>query len=381
MLKKIFANISFCMLCFGSDGTASLPPLNCQPLDACVPSCSTVCPNQEWNFFLIGDWLYWKPFSEGYDYALINQQNFATTTSHRFFVNQKPLDIDFDFSSNYRVVGGAFLPSAKEHILIKFTHVQGDASANKTAYGDIVVSDPGVLGIQLYRTWTLGSDTFANPGVVHAKKWIKYLAGDLEFGKLAWQQSFFSLLLAAGVRAVDLKNEMSIHFETTPNLPNAYTLSGLSDMKIMNKFRGAGLRVGTSLNFQLHKSFVWSNELDASLVLGKFKMRQDELFNQSSSQANPPPNPPIPESAKSRLNQLSLKPNIQLATSLGYSFTGFKHDITLKVGYEIDYWLNMNQMTRFVSEGTAGVLGQFFYVREKGDVYFHGVFGEAGVSF
>jgi hypothetical protein len=346
----------------------------------CNTPCKIVAEGEKWDYFFLADWLYWKPFSEGYEFALINQQNFINSTGNRFFVNQKTVDLQFNFCSNYRLIGGAFLPGTQKHVILKFIHVQDSTSGSKVAYGAIPVSDPGILGTQLYRTWTLGSDTFSNPGLASANKTIRYLAGDIEFGKIVWDQEILSLCMQIGVRAVDLKNELRIHFNGSSLTPN-YTLSGLSDMEIKNKFTGAGVRVGASMDFKLYGNFFWSNEFDGSLVLGKFKTKQRELFNDPISLVNPPPNPPVPVTAMSSLNQLSLKPNIQLSTSLGYAFTGYKHEISLKVGYELDYWLNMNQLTRFASEGTEGVLGEFFYVREKGDVYFHGIFGEAGISF
>lgn len=372
-------------LCFVVAGTSSeCDP--CQPTSNCpiVVEPPTVCPAceyccDEWKLFVLGDWLYWKPFAEGYQYILTNQQFDVVLGADpgRVYIDYNTLVLDFDFTSSYRVMGGAYLPSAEKDVMVKFTHVKDTTSGDFESFGNLLSGSTGILGSEAFRVWTLGTDTTLQPGYISASQLIKYDCGDLEFGKIAWNEKPISLRVQAGVRVVNLKNILQIHCEETA-LNAGYSFSAISDMEIRNQFRGGGLRLGTKADFRLYDRFIWSNEIDCSLVFGKFRMHQSEFYLPAQGQQLATT---TAQESTGKLSQYSLKPNFQLATSLGYSFTHYNNEFSLKIGYEIDYWLNMNQLDRFTGIRKNSDAGKFLYVREKGDVFFHGIHVMGGVGF
>lgn len=344
-------------------------------------TCPDLCISDEWAYSVAVDWLYWKPFTEGYEWALANQQlivgDDTTTIISREYVDQDPLALEFDFSSNWRVIGSADQFDTGRDITVKFAHIEDSKKGIKNSFGNL---DTNLLGVQFYRNWTLGTDTKNAPGMCEAKQTVKYYVADIELGKQIWYRGPISMRMQIGVRGLNLRNQLKILFQESNggNAPG-YTYSGISDMVIKTQFEGAGVRLGSFFKFQLYKDFVWKNEVNVALALGRFSVKQTELYNSSIGIVIPQPDP---GSAYGNFKQNMLKPNAQLISELGYAFTRPSYQISLKVGYEIDYWFAMNQSNRYTPIGNVVTSrGTLLYVRERGDVYFHGVYGEGGISF
>ena len=326
--------------------------------------------NDSWVFFVDADWLFWKPFAEGYEFAYGNQtiEPDNPIQNERYIFEPNAYNIHFNFGSNYRIIAGSCLRCLKRDILAKFTRVTASATGRKFAFGN-----PGgyeILGPNLSRPWTLGTESKLAPGYIQARQAEDLKCFDFEFGRVIWDQGPSSYRMQVGARAASLKSTLELHCEATSPGPS-YDYSALSDMKIENLFQGGGPRFGGLFDFRIYKGVHWLNEFGYAILWGRFDMKQNETFYPENGTATQE------AVANLLLTQHTVKQNFQLSTALAYLLQAYSREFKLKIGYEIDYWLNMNILPRF----TSAQFSDTVYVRQKGDVYFHGLVGEAGLAF
>jgi len=341
-----------------------------------VPPISS--PKSKVQYFFDADYLLWKGFAEGFEYC-----GGSETIRYVFSkVRQDAQDfsIPLPWTSNYRLKAGVLLPKQKRDIQVDFARFHSRSSRKEEAYS---LPDSPILptdwGPNLSRTWALGSfnniaESIISTGFIKGQLDLKYLCFDLEFGKKIWDVRHFAVRLQAGVRAVSIRERLLIEAANNTDTGNTYSYdASVSNMEIRQKFSGGGPRIGADFNVMFLRYFTWYNTVAACLAVGALDLEQDEQFNPPDGA--PFPSAPVP--AKSRIHLHTVKPNFQGAIGLQYKSASKERQFLLKVGYEIDYWLNHNQMRRFTATKDVPVS----YVKEDGDVAFHGLVVEGGLVF
>lgn len=296
--------------------------------------------------------LAWQAF-EGKTYFAIVAENtpftFNDTKAHSARVN-------FDWGVGYRAgIGYNFFydPSACSDWDLQFTYTYFHASKTERAhfFNEFPVPD-GIVALE-FPPFTSGQITYDNAS---CSRRIKFSTFDFDLARSFFMSRTISLRPFVGLKGALIFQRLHAVYNNSLQSPN--------DSKISkNDFRGIGIKGGADASLYFNSSWSLFDSFSGALLFGKFHV-QSALLSTDQLTAGLQV---VVNNLKTSLNRVV--PEIQNIIGLSWE-TNIRDDhshLSLRLGYEFQYWWNQNQFLHFID----GVV--YLSTRNNDDLAVHGV--------
>jgi hypothetical protein len=262
-----------------------------------------------YEFFITADFLWWKLYEGGTEYALKDELNFDEN-----HIKGPVKHLNFEWEPGYKVGIGTLFDYDSWNLFLNFTSFTTHAHNSAFSKHDSLIP---LIGIQ-----TL---TFAKARA-HWKVDFRNL--DFVLGRDYFVSKYLALHPFFGIDSAWIHQHRKLHFEH----PSTLKLKG------KNNFWGIGPKLGTESQFYLGRNFSIYGDIAGALLWGKFEVdeKEDNLSNETEYY-----------DFESHTHRMVAT----IGFGLGVAFeTNFCHDhyhFLIKAGYESQYWWKQNQFPIF----------------------------------
>jgi hypothetical protein len=318
--------------------------------------------NGEFVVYTSADFLYWKAFSDGLNYAV-------TIESARFNPGSRLVRTGFDtkqakfpWEPAFRVAAGFSQSSWDTSLLWTFYRSKDTRLETAETLGTGTV---GPQRKEVIRQWVVVNVRNKTADYLQAEYKIRLNTIDWEIGRSVSYHGFVFRPLM-GVRGAFLDQKMKI-FAQAPNATGEGQYR-FSNVKLENDFRGVGVRGGANSRYAFNEIFSFYLNGSASLLLGRFQLTQREIFTPGGF-----PTFTFIDSTSIQ-SKTTVKPVFQIATgaNVGYTFHRMQARIEVTAGYEFQAWLDQNQLVRVINNANTNT-DSAEMEHSPGDVGFHGL--------
>jgi len=318
------------------------------------------------------DLLYWHPKVGGTEYAYSFQPNIVQTGSIILpEADGRTKYNDLDWEWGLKVGLGYNLPHDGWDLTALYTWYEPNSTTHSTK-----ASPSALMPLRLFTTM------LALKAKSHFD--LAYHNVDVNLGRSYFVSRMIAFRPFVSVKTTWLDLDQNVIY-TASSLndflfPGPERTTGL-DFKSKNSshFWGIGPRLGLNSKWFLGNGFNLFNDVAGSILYGYFKTRHKEFV---------PPNEAVFDSGdiiKGRYRFHRFIPFVQMYLGMGWQ--GYvNHDkqyITLKLGYEVQYYWRVNQMHQ--EEDVSNPPGSFservHYERYSDDVMLYGITGEFKLDF
>lgn len=284
--------------------------------------------------FILGlDYLFLRADVEGMEYAYT--QSTATTSTR---------NIDFGFDSGFRVgLGYTFGNKDNWDLMLDWTYFHNSASTSTQLP---FAPDGTVLTNQTYMTSPWASDYLGDYISSASANWrLNYNVGDIELGRNFFIGRQLSVRPLLGFRAAWLYQGNKVNYTGYYGYDTTGILAtlGTSQIKNQTNWHGFGLRSGADLRWNFVKCFALTGQISASLLYGRFAVRQDISGNAISAAGALTS---LTTGIREGFN--AVRPEVE--GSLGFEFSTFfcKDQCRFAIGaaWEVQEWFALNELNR-----------------------------------
>lgn len=320
------------------------------------------------NWFVTLDIVYWHPKMGGTEYAYSLHPNF----SGNILLPQIDGDVkvnDFDWDVGLKVGLGYKTPHDSWDVYARYTYYNSDDSSHSTK------QEPA------------GLISLTNFGSLLCTKVKSHVEIDLNNLELELARSYFISSRLAFRPHVDVKStwidiDQDVYM-TISSINNNNNTVGLDHKtKADSKFWGLGPRIGIDSQWFLGYGFHIFGELAGSLQYGYFKTLQKEFL--------PPSQNPLlsnGEAYKIKHKFHRFIPSVEMFLGLAWGtfMNEDKQHLGLKLGYEVQYFWRVNQIScpdDFTASGENNVVqARIAFNKGSEDLMFYGITGEVRLDF
>jgi hypothetical protein len=263
------------------------------------------------GFFITADFLWWKLYEGGTEYALKDTVSVADFS----LINARgPIKhLNFNWEPGYKVGLGYLFDHDGWELYLDFTSLKTRAHASTSSNVDFLFP-------------LIGAQTFSF-SKADAHWHVSFYDLDLVLGRNYFVSKYLALHPYFGLTSAWIQQHRQVTY--TPPSDIAFKV------RSKNNFWGIGPRLGMDSQFYLGRSFSLYGDFSGGLLWGDFHVREKEF---------------VPSEG---LNVYSLRDNLhRMVATVGFGLgiayeTNFNHDANhfmVKAGYEGQYWWRQNQM-------------------------------------
>ena len=304
--------------------------------------------------------LAWHLFEGRTDFAIITENTPFTFNS----TQAKTARVNFDWGVGYRAgIGYNFFydPSACSDWDIQFTYTYFYASKTERAsfVNDFPVSD-GVVAID-FPPFISGQITYDTGS---SSRRIRFSSFDLDLARSFFVSRSVSFRPFIGLKGALIFQRLNAKYNDSLQSP-------LDTQLAHNDFRGIGIKGGTDASLYFNSNWSIFDSFSGGLLFGKFHLLSDLT---STDQVT----------TGLQISAGSLKTSInrivpEMQNTVGLSWESDIRDshshISLKLGYEFQYWWSQNQFVHYLD----GLI--YLFTRLNDDLAMHGVSFDLSFDF
>lgn len=318
-----------------------------------------------YEFQVEAAYLYWKAYSDGFDYLYTYTDN-QTATGNTFESDATLNSADFSWKGSPRVsvgIAGTLWDSKAT-----WTHYESSDSAD---FSEEVfqVGAAGVLARRLNLIWLMEStqlSDFASATQVHASGKLKYSTLDWVAGFSIASNQHYYFRPYFGAKAAWIRQYLTT---TASNSSPADPLDFVqSNAQLDNTFRAIGLLFGSEARYRATDWFSFYADGALAILGGSFSVHQNQVSVVLEDTS-------FPVYSRSNFSRPALRPTMKIGVGidLSYHFSRQNCRINLTTGYEINYWPYQNQWTRLFNANQE--------FKHPGDVVLQGAVIQGAVTF
>lgn len=329
---------------------------------------SAMCPNRTQGPFFSVEFLYWHSSEDSLESALSIEGGTQNTSGS---VKVKSLEQKFEWNPGCRIGLGYNFPYYGWDGLVQWTYMYTDPSG-KFEEGNLGVAAPVIVADSIFLS--NGNNSKGPPFADEVKsKWrMIFNSIDLDFGRNFKVSPSLSLRPHGGLKSAWIHQHYRVHGVFVPQGSDqgGNATDFANTFTAFNNFFGVGPYIGTDARWRLPSNVGLFFNLAAAGVIGKFKTQgkyTDFLENDGFGNISA-----LNTFVQIKSNRYRIAPMIQL--SLGFDWNkciGKRRQISLKAGYEIQYWWAQN---RFPSSENI-----ILHRSPVGDLMMHGL--DLGLRF
>lgn len=288
------------------------------------------------NWYLFGDVLYWKALEGATDWAIRSEEKSSLSADEHF------RKVQFDWDWGFRVgVGGNLMSHDEWDMNLSYTWF---STEKKDAVGlkgpitgnNILFDNGGVLPRFQFPSQGNNTPNGMESGEIHWK--IFFSMFDWEMGRNYYVSKHLALRPHVGVKGGWIHQNIRGHWHIGANTVTGADL-GDQNYKLKNNFWGVGPSVGVNTKWVLGNvgahMFNFFGDFAGALMYGRF-----DLGNEWSAR---PPN-----DSQDLTNMSRDLGATMLQGFMGFSWeTNFNRNrchFMMKLGYELQYWFNQNNL-------------------------------------
>jgi hypothetical protein len=326
------------------------------------------------EFFLYGEWIYWKPTTQD----PMEWSFTSTTPSVSIFSPDEVANfhtLSYDYSSGFRVGAGYRFGENRcdqirpWQIEAEYTRLHTSVSQSKKTIGagdvENIIIIPSVPVI------------FGNPfNQAKSRMSLEYDRLDFKLGWPIWVNTNIILRLLTGATFASFENNWKSRFLTTQDLTRP-----IDTTELKWRWRGGGLFGGGDIYIDITKHFGIFADSSFGLLFGRMREKEFYLAIEPDGSAS------TTETFKYRFN--SFQPVVNFAAGIDYKVWLGCVLMQLAVGWEFTWWFDMNQFGR-VNERTTRRISAFsqskanvseYFFRDPSDLGFQGLTARLGFDF
>lgn len=304
-----------------------------------------------YNFWLMGDVLYWQASEENLTYII------SGTAASAVPQIQDLHTVDFDWDWGFRLGSGYNCVRDGWDVALYWTHIHSRANASKRA--------GSAANQQLTQVWTLANEVLTPPLSQAQAHWTAHLDQiDLQLGREAYAGKYLTLRPYIGMRTTWIHQDLDV------SVVNTQSVSQHSDLK--NHFWGYGFVAGMDTDWLFGRGFSLFANADYAILMGFFDVDETTTENRSL----------IWDISKSFRAGRSI-----FDLALGFKWSGLfckeRFGLTFKAGYEYHLYFDQNQLvaSSVLQQGAAGSGGVERYSVVGGNLAYQGVLGSIQFDF
>ncbi|GAB4186772.1 MAG: hypothetical protein Tsb0015_04810 [Simkaniaceae bacterium] len=339
-------------------------------------SCDACCGS---GWFVELSAIYWHAKVGGSDYAYTDQD-----PAGDFPIKGRMKDMDFHWDWGVKAGLGYNFEHDGWDLYLHYTFLDTNGD-DKTFAGlnDIVIPLRGAA-ILTTQTQTGGLLQIGTQGTfnfcTHAKSQydFDFHSLDLELGRNFFVSKNLSLRPHMGLKAAWIDLEQITRYyggDATLDL-NGDPILGLDGntvhVKDKNNFRGFGPRTGLNTEWYLGRGFSLFGETSLAMVFGLFDAEHKERYSLDVEN----------QRIRLEINRHGFTPTVQFHLGIAYKtyFNDDRNHLTLRLGYDSQYWWRINQTT-YVSDTISTVNPAVRYARYSEDASLMGITFDARIDF
>jgi hypothetical protein len=264
--------------------------------------------NDGYGFFITGDFLWWKLYEGGDEYAIERR------TPSKSAINGKVETLNFKWEPGFKVGAGYDMEHDGWDIFFNFTYYTTRADTTKhTGEKDDLIT---ILGL---------SDTLASEA--KARWHVHFYDLDATIGRNFFVSKSLALHPSVGITSAWISQKSHVDY----TLPSSHLIA-----KSRNDFWGIGPRLGLNTRFYLGKNFSVYGDAAAALLWGDFTIKETEFEAV----------PFIAFDSTKGKDLHRIAPTLGFCLGLAYetNFYQDRYHILIKLGYETQYWWRQNQL-------------------------------------
>jgi hypothetical protein len=309
-------------------------------------------PNQKkWAGYFDLDFLYWKPYSDSLDFGVSYLDYFFNATNV-YRNNGDVKHADFPWKPGARISGGISSDSWDGKASWTYFESEGTREAFGQNYNPMF--GDGLRAIRLFKIWGNGSRNQSYQcDLLRARYRILLNNIDLDVGKSFSLSKHWSIRPSFGAKGVYLQQKMHVRAELAAD-------EDFSRVHIVNRYLGAGLRAAAETRFLFNRHFFLFAKGAGSLLDGRYLLKLLDIFNQPGLITEP-----IRSENRFDRNAVRVCFELSLGGNVAWTFNREKAAILLGAAYELQLWPEQFALPQ--------IYRTFNYVRQAGDVSFHGL--------
>lgn len=291
----------------------------------------SAAPRGRFGIFLTGEWLYWKFYEGGTDYA--------TTYSPSFLENAHGKQFHFNWTSGFRVGLGYLFERDAWDLYFSYTQIQDNANSSTkgTLFPLLIYQDLGSSEMPI----------IADSAHIHWKAIFRNLDGEL--GREYFVGKWLSFHPTFGLKGAWIDQNIKVRYNNSTEHTEFKT-------KFKNDFSGIGPKLGMNSNWFLGKGFSLYAGIAGALLWGDFNLKQTQENSDDATNVD----------LKSNFNRIVPTAQIRTGFLFDWFFNRDRCHIGISAGWEFQYWWNQNQIERFTDDQLP------IYIRSSDDLSMQG---------
>jgi cob(I)alamin adenosyltransferase len=272
-------------------------------------------PRGRLGVFLTGEWLYWKFYEGGTDYA--------TTYSSSFLEDAHGKQFHFNWTSGFRVGLGYVFERDAWDLYFSYTQIQNNANSS---------TDGTLFPLLLYQDiGSTDAPITADSAHIHWKAMFRNLDADL--GREYFVGKWLSFHPAFGLKGAWIDQNIKVRYNNSTDDEEFKT-------KFKNDFSGVGPKLGVNSNWFLGKGFSFYAGVTGALLWGDFSLKQTQERTDDTVEVD----------LKSHFDRIVPTAQIRTGLLFDWFFNRDRCHIGINAGWEFQYWWNQNQIERFTDD-------------------------------
>jgi len=327
-----------------------------------INSCNSCCGS---NWFIEASVIYWHAKVGGSEYAYTKQNPVSS-----FPVKGRVKSMDFKWDWGFKAdIGYNFAHDGWETV---FRYVFFDTSGSDGVGSGLNDSVIPMRGAATLVTPVSGSEFFLYCSEAKSQYDFSFNSLSWEFARDFFVSACFSIRPFTALQATWLDLEQNTRYINGASSSFGFGLNNdVVSVKDKSKFRGLGPSAGFDLGWHLGKGFSLFQDATIGMLFGIFDVRHREKYSASSD-------------AKINLRDThhGFSPMMKFQSGIAYKtyFNEDRNHLTIRLGYETQYWWRVNQMLR-VEDTITGLNPNVRYSRYSEDASLMGCIFDLRIDF
>ncbi len=261
--------------------------------------------------FITGDFLWWKLYEGGTEYAIKNKEPVAVNNIHGPIKH-----LNFNWEPGFKAGLGYLFDRDGWDLYLNFTYLKTRAHSSTSS------SVEGIIPLLGEQTLTFGQAS------AHWK--IHFYDLDLVLGRAYFVSKYLALHPYFGLTSAWIQQRRRATYEDTVSLK----------LKGRNNFWGIGPKLGTEAQFYLGRNFSLYGSVAGALLWGRFSVKEEEKNQTAGTEYY---------DLSYSLHRMVAMVGFGLGGAYETNFNQDRNHFMIKLGYEGQYWWRQNQLPVFNS--------------------------------
>lgn len=291
-----------------------------------------LCDNNSWSFS--SSLLVWQLIENKTSYAIVDNSTAFTGSIHEGFTARN----DFDWAVGYRLgIGYNFFynPRSWSNWDVQFNYVYFHTHESDRATSDNQFTiDTGVISTTFPPA--IGGSIEYDSAI---QKWrVKFSTFDLDIGDRLFFTRSLSFRPFLGLKGALIFQRIRADYFNALTAP-------LDQRIAHNDFRGIGIKTGVDANYYFNSNWSLFNSFSSALLFGKIHIKSELNTADPSSPGT------VVSFIQLIHNKSRIFPQVQNIFGLSWERSILKDSthLSLRVGYELQYWWDQNQFSHYLA--------------------------------